>query len=119
MAHNPYNAIEHLGHTNGTVTLWSPSTTTPLVKMLCHRGPVKALAIDRGGYYMATAGMDNQLKIWDIRTYKPLHEYYTPTPASALAVSDLGALAVAHGGHVTVKALKTKFVSLDLERFTG
>ena len=37
------------GHSNGTVTMWSPSMKEPLVKMLCHHGPVTALAIDNAG----------------------------------------------------------------------
>jgi U3 small nucleolar RNA-associated protein 7 len=49
MVQNPYNAIIHLGHTNGAVTLWSPSMNTPLVKMLCHRGPVISLTVDSTG----------------------------------------------------------------------
>jgi U3 small nucleolar RNA-associated protein 7 len=35
---------------SGVVTLWSPNVKEPLVKMLCHRGPVKAIAIDHGGW---------------------------------------------------------------------
>lgn len=72
MTINPYNAIVNLGHANGTVTLWSPSMTAPLVKMLCHRGPVQSIAIDNSGKYMATSGLDGQLKLWDIRTFKPI-----------------------------------------------
>ncbi|KAJ3320094.1 Small subunit (SSU) processome component [Blyttiomyces sp. JEL0837] len=102
MAQNPYNAIINLGHSNGTVTLWSPTVSTPLVKMLCHKGPVQALAVDRGGYYMVSSGLDGQMKVWDIRTYKCLHEYYTPTPASHLSISQLGLLAVGYGPHVTI-----------------
>ena len=61
MTQNPWNAIIHLGHYNGTVTMWSPNMTTPLVKMLCHRGGVKSIAVDSQGKYMATSGMDGQL----------------------------------------------------------
>ncbi|KAJ3279784.1 Small subunit (SSU) processome component [Borealophlyctis nickersoniae] len=102
MAQNPYNAVIHLGHGNGTVTLWAPTVTQPLVKMLCHKGPVLAVAIDRGGYYMATAGLDGQMKIWDIRTFKPLQQYYSPTPASNLSISQRGMLSVAYGPHISI-----------------
>ncbi|KAK9454284.1 WD40-repeat-containing domain protein [Dipodascopsis uninucleata] len=110
MAQNPYNAIIHLGHSNGTVSLWAPSVTTPLVKILTHKGPVRATAISRDGQYMATTGADSQLKIWDVRMYKEVHAYYTPTPASSLEISDRGLLAVGWGPHVTVwkDALRVK-----------
>lgn len=49
MAQNPNNAIIHLGHPNGTVSLWSPNQKEPLVKMLCHRGAVRSLAVDKTG----------------------------------------------------------------------
>lgn len=56
MRHNPYNAVSCLGHTGGTVTMWSPNMTSPLVKMLCHRGPVQALGVDPTGRYLVTTG---------------------------------------------------------------
>ncbi|KAH6571380.1 hypothetical protein BASA50_002764 [Batrachochytrium salamandrivorans] len=102
MTQNPYNAIINLGHANGTVTLWSPTMSTPLVKMLCHKGPVRAIAIDKSGTYMATSGLDGQMKVWDVRTYKTLQEYYTPTPASNLTISQKGLLAVGYGPHLSV-----------------
>jgi U3 small nucleolar RNA-associated protein 7 len=92
MRQNPWNAVLHLGHTNGTVTLWSPNMTQPLVKQLCHVGPLQggcrgrqlfcsrfnthdlvlfntslcnppALALDHTGKYMATSGMDGYVKV--------------------------------------------------------
>ncbi len=51
---------------------------------------------------MATSGLDGQLKLWDIRTYKPLQQYYTRSPASSLTISQLGLLGVGWGPHVTV-----------------
>ena len=102
MTSNPSNAIVHLGHAEGTVTLWSPTCSSPLVKMLCHRGPVTAVAVDHGGNYMATSGLDGQLKIWDIRTYKPLQSYYTLSPASSISLSQKNLMSVTYGPHVTI-----------------
>ncbi len=98
MAHNPHNGIVHLGHQNGkarplhhphthrphtgTVTLWSPNMHTSLVKLLCHQAPLTAVAIETGGWYMATAGMDAKLKIWDIRNYKSVNPTTTTVSCS-------------------------------------
>ena len=102
MTQNPHNAIIHIGHGNGTMTLWSPNVPTPLVKMFCHHGPVRSIAIDREGRYMASAGADHRVKIWDVRKYQELHSYYTQSPADQLDISELGLLAVGWNGHVTV-----------------
>nr|KAF6463574.1 WD repeat domain 46 [Molossus molossus] len=67
MTQNPYNAVIHLGHSNGTVSLWSPAMKEPLAKILCHRGGVRAVAVDSTGMLMATSGLDHQLKIFDLR----------------------------------------------------
>ena len=102
MRQNPSNAIMHLGHSNGVVTLWSPASSTSLVKMLCHRGPVQSLAIDRSGNYMATGGADRRVKIWDIRTFKLLHDYFSDRPATTLDISQNGLLGVGHGYTTTI-----------------
>ena len=49
MCQNPNNAIIHLGHPNGTVTLWSPNQKEALVKMLCHQGGVRSVSVDKTG----------------------------------------------------------------------
>lgn len=110
MAQNGYNAIMNLGHANGTVTLWSPSMSQPLVKMLCHQGPIKAITLDKSGTYMATSGLDGQLKLWDVRTYKQLDSYFTTTPATTLTFSDKGLLAVGSSSRISIwkDTVKTK-----------
>ena len=110
MAQNPRNAIIHLGHHNGTVTLWSPGVKNPLVKMLAHRGPVTGVAIDNNGWYMCTTGMEAVIKVWDVRTYKFLHSYPTRKPATAIDISQRGLLAVGKGKCVEIwqDALSTK-----------
>ncbi|CCG80677.1 U3 small nucleolar RNA-associated protein [Taphrina deformans PYCC 5710] len=99
---NPYNAILHTGHSNGVVNLWTPNMSEPAVKMLCHRGPIRDVAVDREGRYMVTAGQDSRLKVWDVRTYKELHNYFSPTPASSLSISDSGLVGVSWGSHVSI-----------------
>ena len=102
--------------------------------MLCQRGPVTSLAIDtqvsgpvrcpvyktcsslqsapslRQGHVMATGGMDGEVKLWDLRTYKQLHFYQFTTPPVSLDISQRGLLAVGFGCHTLVwkDALATK-----------
>ncbi|XP_075773567.1 WD repeat-containing protein 46 isoform X2 [Pelodiscus sinensis] len=102
MGQNPATAIVHLGHSNGTVTLWSPNVKEPLVRMLCHRGAVRALAVDSSGTYMATSGLDRKLRIYDLRAYRPLHSLVLPLGAGHLAFSQRGLLGAACGDVVQV-----------------
>lgn len=108
-AQNPHNAILNVGHQNGTVTMWSPNSTAPLVSMLAHRGPVSAIAIDREGKYMVSTGLDKKMSVWDVRNTKPVHEYFLRTPGSSVAISDRDLTAVGWGTQATVwKGLFTK-----------
>eukprot|EP00062_Callorhinchus_milii_P025093 gi/632985695/ref/XP_007909828.1/ PREDICTED: WD repeat-containing protein 46 [Callorhinchus milii] len=102
MAQNPYNAIIHLGHTTGTVTMWSPNVKEPLVKMLCHRGGIRAIAVDKTGTYMATSGLDKKLKIFDIRALRQVQSYVIPLGASHLTFSQSNLLAAGCGNVVHV-----------------
>ncbi|PHH91805.1 hypothetical protein CDD83_10228 [Cordyceps sp. RAO-2017] len=102
MTQNPYNAVLHVGHQNGTVTLWSPNSQEPLVKLLAHRGPVRSLSIDREGRYMVTAGQDQKMAVWDIRAFKEVGSYHMRRPASSVAISDTGLTAVGWSTHTTI-----------------
>ncbi|XP_069045697.1 WD repeat-containing protein 46 [Lepisosteus oculatus] len=102
MTQNPYNAVVHLGHPTGTVTLWSPNQREPLVKMLCHRGAVRSIAVDRTGTYMVTSGLDRKLKVYDIRAFAPLQSYALPAGASFLSLSQRGLLCACAGDTVQV-----------------
>jgi len=102
LTQNPYNAILHVGHQNGTVSLWSPNSSEPLVKLLAHRGPVRSLAVDREGRYMVSTGQDCKMAVWDIRMFKEVNNYFTRTPASSVAISDTGLTAVGWGTRTTV-----------------
>ena len=112
LAQNPFNAILHIGHHSGTVSLWSPNSTKPLVKLLAHKGPVRSIAIDREGRYMVSAGQDKKMAVWDIRTFKEVNNYFVRQPAASLSISDQNLTAVGWGTQVTMwQGLFSKAVS--------
>lgn len=106
MAQNSLTAVIHLGHSNGTVTLWTPNLTSPALKMLAHRGPVSGISISRssGGREMATSSIDGSVKLWDSRMLGrgAIREWFSRRPANDLAFSQRGLLGVAWGNHVSV-----------------
>jgi U3 small nucleolar RNA-associated protein 7 len=109
LKHNPTNAVSHLGHSNGVVSLWSPASGKALVSMFCHKSPVTDLAIDKTGNYMCTAGLDGFMKVWDLRKYACVHAYKPRHPAMSLDISDKGLVAMAVGREVQV--LKDAFTN--------
>ncbi|KAF2116562.1 WD40-repeat-containing domain protein [Lophiotrema nucula] len=99
---NPYNAILNVGHQKGVVTMWSPNTSTPLVKLLTNQGPVRSIAVDRSGKYMVATGQDRRMSVWDIRAMKELHQHHLRQPGSTLSISDKGLTAVGWGTQVSI-----------------
>jgi U3 small nucleolar RNA-associated protein 7 len=120
MRQNPYNAVMLLGNNKGmnlhgntsvtclifllsftlilgVVSMYTPNMGKAVVKVLCHSGKVTSLCVDKTGHYLTTAGADNKLKIWDVRTYKELYSYNTPKPASSIDISQRGILGVGCG----------------------
>ena len=102
MTHNHANAVTHLGHSNGVVTLWSPAAGKPLASMFTHKAPVTDVAVDRSGTYMATAARDGFMKVWDLRKFGCIHAFKPDKPVTALDISDKGLLAMSSGRHVTI-----------------
>jgi U3 small nucleolar RNA-associated protein 7 len=107
MSQNSHSGIIHLGHSNGTMSLWSPNQTTPHVKLLAHRGPVVAIAVDpsesSAGRYTATAGLDGQVKIWDGRMWgKELRSFGMRNNPLSLHYSGRGMLAVGGKSGVSI-----------------
>ncbi|KAL9105726.1 MAG: hypothetical protein Q9187_008666, partial [Circinaria calcarea] len=102
LTQNPQNAILHVGHQNGTVTLWSPNSSTALVKLLAHRGPVRSMAIDREGRYMVSVGQDLKMAVWDIRMFREVNNYFLRQPGSSVAISDRGLTAVGWGTQISI-----------------
>ncbi|XP_017885448.1 WD repeat-containing protein 46 [Ceratina calcarata] len=103
MTQNPTNALLCVGDTKGVVSMWSPNSKDPLVKMLCHRQAVSACAVHPYGNYMATACPDKSVKVWDIRQLAgPLQDYRVRAPVQHLSYSQSGQLAMSMGNVVEV-----------------
>jgi U3 small nucleolar RNA-associated protein 7 len=97
---NPYNAVIGVGHDRGKVTMWKPTSVKPLVTMQCHHGAVTAVAFDKGGHLMATAGAEGKIKIWDLRKYDLVKDY--SARAESLDFSQKGLLACSNGSQVEI-----------------
>ncbi|EEF31253.1 WD-repeat protein, putative [Ricinus communis] len=97
---NPFNAVVALGHAGGRVTMWKPTSAAPLIKMLCHPGPVLAMAFHPNGHLMATSGMERKIKIWDLRKFEVLQTI--PGHAKTLDFSQNGLLATGTGSYVQI-----------------
>lgn len=107
MRQNPQNAIVHVGHKNGTVTLWSPASSTYLMKMLCHKGssPITSM-MAVFGHTMVTGGADQQVSnVWNLRnpSSQPMHAYFCKggIPTSMDLLQRSGILGIGHGSHAT------------------
>lgn len=82
MALSSWNAVVLGGHSSGEVSMWIPNMGKPVVTLLAHPSQkVTSIAVHPNGKYMATTGLDSRLKIWDMRNYKMVYDYFTPTAA--------------------------------------
>lgn len=97
---NSFNGVVASGHSSGTLSMWKPTSAAPLVKVLCHQGPITAMAFHPNGHLMATAGMDKKLKLWDLRKYEVLRTL--PGHAKSLDFSQKGLLAASTGSFVQI-----------------
>lgn len=103
MCQNPTNAAICVGDSKGVVSMWAPSQKESLAKVLCHSTPLTALTVDPKGQYMATAGTDRKVKVWDLRELsEPLYTYKTRTIPGELRFSQRGALAMSLGNIVEI-----------------
>ncbi len=102
MNQNPYNAVILTGHSTGVVNIWTPNYSEPVASILTHPNAVNNLSSDMSGNYLVTTGTDSKMRVWDIRTYKELYEYFNPLVASSIDISQKGLLAISYGNIVEV-----------------
>ncbi|KAL5275075.1 WDR46 family protein [Megaselia abdita] len=98
MRQNPSNGVLCVGGGKGVVSLWSPKEREPLAKLLCHSTPISSLALNSTGQQLVTSGLDNSVKIWDIRKLNgSLAIYKFMNPISHIDISHKGTMAFSMG----------------------
>jgi U3 small nucleolar RNA-associated protein 7 len=104
MTQNPSNSVVITGHSNGTISMWTPNfASEPVVKILTHPCSVTNVQTDVSGKYLYTTEQDKKLKIWDLRNdYTEVFDYYTPNQAQCMTSSQKGLLALGYKGSVEV-----------------
>ena len=92
------------GHSNGEVTMWTPNMASkPVVRMLAHpSAPLTSLAVSKDGNYVLTTGKDSRFKIWDIRKYQVVHNYFSPVPVSSSDFSGTGLLSLCFNNEIQI-----------------
>lgn len=70
--------------------------------MMCHKGPVRSIAVSKNGQYMISTGQDRKLSVYDIRTYKELHSHHLRQPGTTISISDRNLIGVGWGTQVSV-----------------
>ena len=99
---NPWNGVMALGHTMGTISMWSPTCESPLIKILAHSAPLQDIAFENDGRYMVTTAADAAVKVWDTRMWKSLHNIPQKSMPQSLAISQSGLLSISSGNKLEV-----------------
>ena len=90
------------------------------MQVLAHLGPVVGLSVDpsQGGRYMATAGRDGTVKVWDCRNWKGAVRDWSVRSGGDVELewSAKGSLAVANGGCVNVRQLPAPACAFNVPR---
>lgn len=103
MRANPSNGVVYLGAASGAVSLWSPAQKEYLMKISCHGSAVTNMEIDRAGNRLVTTGLDNSIKIFDIRqTHSASKTIKLKAPVQTTALSQKNLLAMGCGNKTVI-----------------
>lgn len=103
MTQNPSNAVLCVGDSKGIVSMWSPNSTKPLAKLLCHHQPILTCTVHPYGTYMATSSIDKSVKIFDVRQLTgPVSRMHLRSAAHRMCYSQRDLLALSMGNVLEV-----------------
>lgn len=95
---------------NTGVTLWNTATGEAVRKLMGHRNCIQAVAFDASGQWLASAGDDGTVRLWNVSEAKELRRFDLKNPSYTHSVSfspDGSSLAVQDGSIVHVLDVTT------------
>eukprot|EP00792_Barthelona_sp_PAP020_P004938 TRINITY_DN241_c0_g1_i1.p1 TRINITY_DN241_c0_g1~~TRINITY_DN241_c0_g1_i1.p1 ORF type:complete len:496 (-),score=97.99 TRINITY_DN241_c0_g1_i1:131-1588(-) len=102
LANSPKTAVSYVGHSNGTVSLWSPRIGNPEIQLKAHNGPISNIAVSNNGFNFITVAVDGRISLWDERNFKSISSWNLKVPPSSIDLSQKNCLAVASGSKVSI-----------------
>jgi U3 small nucleolar RNA-associated protein 7 len=102
LAVNLSSGVLNAAHSNGVVSLWSPTQPQPLARFFAHPGGARHVVASLDGRTLITAGADSTVRAWDARTFRAHAAWALPATPTALAVSQRGLVAAGFGATVHV-----------------
>ena len=70
-----------VGLESGNVLIYRQGSDDPMATSDKHDGPVTRIALDEKGNFLVSAGLDNRIFVWDLRTGNKIHELKGTTTA--------------------------------------
>ena len=81
---SPQKDIFAVGYADGSIRLWSASTSSVLATFNGHKKAVTALAFDETGTRLASGSQDTDLILWDVVGEAGLYRYATFSASTVL-----------------------------------
>jgi U3 small nucleolar RNA-associated protein 7 len=121
IARNNANGIIISGGSSGQVSMWSPMVKESLVSIKAHTGTIRGIAVENFGNYFVTAGNDQRVKLFDMRTYKQVYSGNMKGQIASVSLSQKNCLAVGFGQHVQMfeNVIDNGIVTPYLSHFAG
>ncbi len=96
----PNGRLLAVGDAKGRVEIWDPTTGKRLAAADMHSGSLTAMAFAGDNRWLATAGADRAVKLWDIETLRQAGETVEPAADLGGHAVSVRALAFSHDGRM-------------------